>query len=77
MPFDTPMTFGGRLAEISGFALLHFHLRVLGQLATGHYTDTMESVALAGELRKMTRNARVFLAIYAGIGVAAATAHRT
>ena len=72
MPFDTPMTFGGWLAEISGLALLRFHLRVLGQLATGRFTDTMKSVVPAQELPRMTRNARIFLAVYAGIGAAAA-----
>ena len=68
MPFDTPMAFGGWLAEMSGLALLRFHVRVLCQLAVGRYTDTMKSVTPAGELPKMTRNARVFLALYAGLG---------
>ena len=72
MPFDTPMTFGGWLAEISGLALMRFHLRALGQLATGRYTDIMMSVAPAEELPRMTRNARFFLAVYAGIGVGVA-----
>ena len=44
MPFDTPMAFGGWLAEMSGIALLRFHVRVLCQLAVGRYTDTMKSV---------------------------------
>ena len=68
MPFDTPMAFGGWLAEMSGLALLRFHVRVLCQLAVGGYTDTMKSVTPAGELPKMTRNARIFLALYAGLG---------
>ena len=68
MPFDTPMAFGGWLAEVSGLALLRFHVRVLCQLAVGRYTDTMKSVTPAGELPKMTRNARIFLALYAGLG---------
>ena len=72
MPFDTPMTFGGWLAEVSGFALLRFHLRVLGRLAAGRYTDVMKSVIPAGELPEMARNARIFLAVYAGIGAAVA-----
>ena len=72
MPFDTPMTFVGWLTEVSGLALLRFHLRVLGQLAARHYTDVMKSVAPAEALSKMTRNARIFLAVYAAIGVAAA-----
>ena len=73
MPFDTPMTVGGWLAEISGFALLRFHLRVLGQLAIGRYTVTMRSVSTAEELPRMTRNARFFLAIYGAFGAAAAS----
>ncbi|MDD9979829.1 MAG: fatty acid desaturase [Gammaproteobacteria bacterium] len=68
MPFDTPMAFGGWLAEISGFSLLRFHLRVMGQLAAGRPSDTMKSVAPAGELPRMVRNARIFLAVYAGVG---------
>ena len=68
MPFDTPVTFGGWLAEVSGFALLRFHLDAMGRLALGRYTGTMRSVAPPAELAKMTRNARVFLAIYAGGG---------
>ena len=72
MPFDTPMTFGGWLAEVSGFALLRFHLRVLGRLAAGRYTDVMKSVTPAGELPRMTRNARIFLAVYAVIGASVA-----
>ena len=68
MPFATPMTFGGWLAEITGLALLRFHLRVLGRLAIGQYTDTMKSVAPAGELPRMTRNARFFVAAYGAVG---------
>ena len=73
MPFDTPMTFGGWLAEVSGFALLRFHLDAMVRLALGRYTGTMRGVAPPAELAKMTRNARVFLAIYAGGGALVAT----
>ena len=68
MPFDTPMTFGGWLAEVSGLALLRFHLDAMGRLALGRYTGTMRSVAPPEELSRMTRNARIFLAVYAGGG---------
>ena len=68
MPFDTPITFGGWLAEITGFALLRFHLHAMCRLAAGRYTETMRSVAPAGELAKMARNARIFLAVYTGAG---------
>ena len=68
MPFDTPMALGGWIAEASGLALLRFHLRTLVQLAAGHHTDTVKGVTPPGELPKMTRNARVYLALYAGLG---------
>ncbi|MBV7394490.1 fatty acid desaturase [Mameliella sediminis] len=64
MPFDTPMGFGGWLAEITGFALLRFHLQVFWHLSIGHYTDTMRMVTPEQEFPKMTRNARIMVAIY-------------
>ncbi|MEX3012053.1 fatty acid desaturase [Hoeflea sp. TYP-13] len=67
MPFDTPMALGGWLAEITGFALLRFHTTALLQLALGRYTDTIKMVTPDGEYSKMTRNARIFLVIYAAI----------
>ena len=66
MPFDTPMTFGGWLLEASGLALLRYQAAVLLRLAAGRYTGIMRTVAPEGELPKMTRNARIFLAVYAG-----------
>ena len=72
MPFDTPMGFGGWLAEITGFALLRFHLHVFWQLATKQYTETMQMVTPAGEFAKMTRNARIMLGIYALAAIAPA-----
>ncbi len=65
MPFDTPMGFGGWLAEITGFAILRFHLQVFWHLATKSYTDTMRMVTPEHEFPKMTRNARIMLALYA------------
>ena len=67
MPFDTPMDLKGWLLEVSGLALLRFHAKVLWQLATGSYSEIMRAVAPADELPRMTRNARLFIAIYAGI----------
>ncbi len=67
MPFDTPMDLGGWLTEITGLGLARFHLLALWHLATGHYTDTMRMVTPEGEFPKMTRNARIMLAIYAAI----------
>ena len=69
MPFDTPMGAKGWFAEITGFALLRFHLLVMLRLAFGNYSDVMRSVTPEGEFSKMTRNARIFLLIYASIGV--------
>ncbi len=64
MPFDTPMSFGGWISEISGWALLRFHVVVFWQLITKKYTDTMRQVAPESELPKMTRNARIMVVIY-------------
>ncbi len=70
MPFDTPMGFDGWLTEITGFGLLRFHMQVFWHLAISHYTDTMKMVTPENEFAKMTRNARIMLAIYALIAVA-------
>ena len=67
MPFDTPMGFGDWLAEISGSALLRFHLDAIMQLALGRYSDVIREVAPQSEHPKMTRNARAFVLIYAAI----------
>ena len=67
MPFDTPMGFAGWIAEITGFALLRFHLQVFGQLALRRYTPIMRDVTPETEFPKMTRNARIMIAIYAGL----------
>ena len=64
MPFDTPMGLGGWWAEVTGFALLRFHLQVFWHLATRHYTDTMRMVTPEAEFPKMTRNARIMVTIY-------------
>lgn len=67
MPFDTPMGFAGWVAEATGFALLRFHLFVFGTLAIGRYTDTMRMVAPEHELPKMSRNARIMIAVYVAV----------
>ena len=72
MPFDTPMALGGWLAEVSGFGLMRFHATVMLCLASGRYSDMMKRVAPEDELRKMRRNAWIFLAVYAAIGLAIA-----
>ena len=66
MPFDTPIALGGWLAEASGLASLRYQWTVLLRLAAGRYTAVMRMVTPAGELPKLTRNARIFLLIYAG-----------
>lgn len=70
MPFDTPMGIGGWVAEITGFALLRFHLGVFWHLATRRYTETMRMVTPEGEFPRMTRNARIMLALYALVALA-------
>lgn len=70
MPFDTPMGFGGWLAEITGLALLRFHASVLLRLLTGRYSSVMRDVTPPGEFAKMTRNAWLFALIYGAIALA-------
>lgn len=72
MPFDTPIALGGWLAEASGLALLRYQATVMLRLAAGRYTGVMRMVTPESELPKMTRNARLFLLIYAGGGLLAA-----
>ena len=70
MPFDTPMTFAGWLAEVSGLALTHFHIVTLFRLAGGRYTDVMKSVIPENEFPRIRRNAWLFLVIYTAIALA-------
>lgn len=70
MPFDTPMAFGGWLAEISGFALTHFQIVTLLKLASGRFTDVMKSVIPESEFPRVRRNASIFILIYLSIAVA-------
>ncbi len=72
MPFDTPMTISGWLFEITGLGLAKFHVHVIFQLAFKRYTDIQRMVVPEAEFPKLTRNARVFLLIYATIPVLAA-----
>jgi len=67
MPFDTPMTFKGWFSEVSGFALIHFHVITLFRLACGRYTEMMRSVIPENEFPRIRRNAWVFIGIYASI----------
>ncbi len=67
MPFDTPMGFGGWLLEVSGLALLRFHVLVLLRLLARRYSVVMRDVTPPSEFAKMTRNAWVFALIYAAL----------
>ncbi len=67
MPFDTPMNFSGWVLEISGLALLKFHIGVMKNLVLRQYTEQMRLAVPHDKLPKLTRNARVFLLIYFGI----------
>jgi fatty acid desaturase len=69
-PFDTPMGLKGWITEITGFGILRFHAHVFWQLATKQYTDMMRSCTPEPEFPRMTRNARIMLAIYAAIAAA-------
>ena len=66
-PFDTPMGLSGWIAEITGFGLLRAHVKTFWLLATKQYTDIMRGCTPEPEFPKMTRNARIMLAIYAAI----------
>ncbi|WP_293577654.1 fatty acid desaturase [Phaeobacter sp.] len=72
MPFDTPMGFGGWLQEITGIGLARFHTHVFFQLALRRYTDTMRMACPESVFGKMTRNARIMIALYALIAIAPA-----
>lgn len=67
MPFDTPMAFAGWLAEITGLALLKFHLSTLVLIAAGRPAPMVVFATPETELPKLIRNARVFLLIYASL----------
>ena len=73
MPFDTPMTFAGWLAEISGWALTHFHVVTLFRLVSRRYTDVMKAVIPKDEFPRIRRNAWLFLMIYIAIALAIVT----
>ncbi|WP_166418016.1 fatty acid desaturase [Cochlodiniinecator piscidefendens] len=72
MPFDTPMTLRGWLFEITGLSLARFNLTVMFELAFKRYSDMMRTVIPQSEFPILTRNARIFIAIYATIPVLAA-----
>ena len=69
-PFDTPIGLKGWITEITGFGLLRCHVHVFWLLATKKYTDMMRNCSPEQEFSKMTRNARIMLALYAVIGAA-------
>jgi len=73
MPFDTPLDFKSWLLDITGLSVARFHTRVMFQLAFKQYTELMRSVIPEAEFPKLTRNARLFILIYAVIiGIIAA-----
>ena len=64
MPFDTPMTFGGWLAEATGYASLYSAVtRNLG-LMLGRFTGEMRSFIPDNELLRVRLNAWVFFLVY-------------
>lgn len=70
MPFDTPMTFTGWLAEISGIALTRYQVVTILRLACGRYTEIMKSVIPENELPRVRRNASIFIFIYISLAIA-------
>ncbi len=65
MPFDTPMAFGGWLAEVSGLALAKFHITTLIMQALNRHSEMVVFATPKEELPKLVRNARIFLALWA------------
>lgn len=70
MPFDTPMGLGGWITEATGLGLARFHALVFWNLATRRYTEMMRRACPETAFNKMTRNARIMVALYAAIGIA-------
>jgi fatty acid desaturase len=68
MPFDTPMAFGGWLAEATGYASLYFAVITNFRLMFARYTAIMRSVIPADELPHVRRNAWIFFLVYAATG---------
>lgn len=64
MPFDTPMGLGGWIAEVTGLGLARFHGHVFWLLATRQYSDMMRRACPEAVFGKMTRNARLMIALY-------------
>ena len=75
MPFDTPMTLGGWLGEVSGVAPIWYETRVFVQNASGRFAPISRDFTPASELARLKWSARACLAIYAGLaGLAVAGA---
>ena len=68
MPFDTPMGFGGWLAETTGIASLFAAVIINLRLMLGRYTEIMKSVIPAKELTRVRFNAWIFFLVYLTIG---------
>ncbi|MEM7068451.1 MAG: fatty acid desaturase [Pseudomonadota bacterium] len=67
MPFDTPMAFGGWVAEITGLGLARFHIHSLFALAMNRPSELTASTIPDGELPKLVRNARIFILLCIGV----------
>ncbi len=72
MPDETLVTLRTWLKDVSGYSLTRFHLVALLRVISGRYTDVMDWVIPQDERPRMRRNACIFVAIYAGIGIAIA-----
>ena len=72
IPASFPLTFSSWIREISGYSLLRFHLESILRAATGRYTQTVRNCVPQTELPKLTRNARIYLALYIAMGFAIA-----
>lgn len=70
MPYESPMTFGGWLLEISGLGYFIFVTRTMLANMSGNFSDSTLEFTPASELPKLKWGARAFIAIYTAIAAA-------
>ncbi len=70
IPFKEPLTVVGWLNAISGLGLLVDDICAFFRNATGNFAQLTLACTPRNELPKLQRNARIYLVLYAGLGVA-------
>ncbi|SDE61797.1 fatty acid desaturase [Ruegeria marina] len=69
MPYNIPLRFAEWFAATTGIIPLIYHVKVLYVLATRNFSDMILKFTPEPELPKMTRNARIMIALYVLIAV--------